>query len=266
MDNMMESTIIIKLMTLQQRYNPIHLIITDMGSNLRNLATEGQTKFSGEPLRLFTMLKKAWNSGVFNQRANLVEGSIKKLKTATRTISGSYFKKLIQNFKTDQFELLMAYVKSSIESCPYGQATGTLCPKDIRGTGILAPLELLITPEKEVFLDANRQNMAKALNLAVKDIRTGQEAKNNIFYNYVGVNSINQPKINDLVLVRIQKDIGKVNKLGRVTKIGKSTLKVTFPNGHENKYDADRVVFVFRPPLQTPDHTPPQPQLAIKSD
>ena len=57
-----------------------------MGSNLRNLAVEGQTKFSGEPLRLFTMLKKAWNSGVFNQKANLVEGSIKKLKIATRTI------------------------------------------------------------------------------------------------------------------------------------------------------------------------------------
>ena len=160
----------------------------------------------------------------------------------------------------------MAYVKTPIESCPYGQATGTLCPRDIRGAGVLAPLELLITPDKEIFLETNRLKMTKALNLAVKDIRTGQEAKNDIFYNYVGVNSINQPKINDLLLVRTQKDIGKVNKLGRVTNVGKSTLKVIFPNGHENKYDADRVVFVFRPPLQTATQTPPKPELAIKSD
>ena len=160
----------------------------------------------------------------------------------------------------------MAYIKTSVESCPYSQTTGTLCPRDIRGAGILAPLELLIAPDKEIFLETNRLKMTKALNLAVKDIRTGQEAKNKIFYNYVGVNSIKQPKINDLVLVRTQKDIGKVNKLGRVTNVGKSTLRIIFPNGHENKYDADRVVFVFRPPLEAETQTPPKPALAIKTD
>ena len=130
----------------------------------------------------------------------------------------------------------------------------------------MAPLELLITPDKEIFLETTRLKMAKALNLAIKDIRTGQEAKNAIFYNYVGVNSIKQPKVNDLVLVQTQKDIGKVNKLGRVTSVGKSTLKIIFPNGHENKYSADRVVFVFRPPLGTESYAHPKPALAIKTD
>ena len=171
----------------------------------------------------------------------------------------------MENFKADQFELLLEYVKTWIESCPYSHSTGTLCPRDIRGAGIMAPLELLIEPEKEIFLESTRLKMVKALNLALRDVRTAQEAKNSIFYNPVGLNLFKQPKVNDLVLVQVQKDISEITKFGHVTAVGKSTLTILFPNGHENKYSADRAVFVFCPPLGNGDKPHPQTRIGFKN-
>ena len=77
-EDMKESTIITKLLVLQTRFNAIRLIITDQGTNLKNLNREGNVTFSDEPMQIFALLKQAVNASAHNQRANWCEAAIKK--------------------------------------------------------------------------------------------------------------------------------------------------------------------------------------------
>ena len=56
-DNMREDTIIFKLLRLRGRYQPIHYIATNRGSNLMDLEMSG--KYKGGPLRVLCLLKQA---------------------------------------------------------------------------------------------------------------------------------------------------------------------------------------------------------------
>ena len=62
MDNMREETIMLKLLMLQQIWNPISHIVTNQGSNLRDLEMQGIKNSTGETYRILTMLHASTNS------------------------------------------------------------------------------------------------------------------------------------------------------------------------------------------------------------
>ena len=117
-DDMKEATIITKLLVLQTRFNAIRLIITDQGTNLRNLDRQGNVKFSDEPLKIFTLLKNAINASAYNQRANWCEAAIKKTKLAMKTLTHNNFKTICKRLKPMCFELLLEHIKSAVETSP----------------------------------------------------------------------------------------------------------------------------------------------------
>ena len=68
MEDIKETTIIVKVLVLQARFNPIYFIATDKGTNLKKL--EMRRIFNGESLR---DSKQALNASAFNQKANPVD-------------------------------------------------------------------------------------------------------------------------------------------------------------------------------------------------
>ena len=79
-DNMKESTVITVLLILQQRYSSIREIITDAGTNLRNLTDKGKCTLTGNDQNLFIMLQRAYNAHPLGQRSNLAEYNPKRFK------------------------------------------------------------------------------------------------------------------------------------------------------------------------------------------
>ena len=125
---------------MQQCFNPIHYILTDQGSQLRQLNQTSRYKPTGEPLRILVLLKEAINTAVFGQRSNLVEGHIKKFKLAIKTLGSAGFQGNCKQLTPEQFELIMEYVKACLELAPFDQTNGTLCPKDFRASSLMAPI------------------------------------------------------------------------------------------------------------------------------
>ena len=76
--DMTESSVLFALLVLQQTWNHILTILSDAGSNLQNLGISGEHKLTGESLRLFSLLKRNEITAVLNQKANVVEGNIKR--------------------------------------------------------------------------------------------------------------------------------------------------------------------------------------------
>ena len=138
-----EESVILKLLILQQRYNPILHIITDHGSQLKNLEQTGQHVVTGEPLRIWALLKQATNVAVHNQKANLVEGYIKKLKLAIKTLGSARYQGNCRELRPEEFELVLEYIKAGIELTPFDKSTGTLCSRDFRASSLMAPIELV---------------------------------------------------------------------------------------------------------------------------
>merc|ERR1711954_473651 len=113
-----ESSKLIALLTLHQHYNPIRYIITDQGSNFQNLEITGRTNPNGEPQRILRLLETAVQSGAQNQKSNKVESSIKKKKMAIKTIGNPKFLEICKTVRPNQFALLLAFIKSSLEASP----------------------------------------------------------------------------------------------------------------------------------------------------
>ena len=60
-----------------------------------------------------------------------------------------------------------------------------------------------------------------------------------------------QPQEGDIVLVIKPAGLGSASKLGRVTKVGKTTVGVKFANKHYNTYSMETVVFMYRNSKET---------------
>ena len=248
-EDMKESTVITKLLILQARFNPVRLIVTDQGTNLRNLNRQGSVRFTEEPLQMFMLLKNAVNASANNQRANPCEVAIKKMKTSMKTLSLLSFKSICKTLRPQCFELLLEHIKGAIESTPYSPSTGTLCPRDMRGSSIVAPIEMLVDPTKAVFLAETRNNMRKAYNAAILDIKKAHQIKNTMYYEPKGsMNLMMSPQKGDIVLVLKPTNLGNPTKMGRVTSVGKTTVGVKFANQRSNTYAMDTVVFMYRAP------------------
>ena len=178
-------TVLLKLLLLQQRYNPIFLIISDQGTQLRNLDLEGKHAQTGETLRILVLLKESLNCVAYIQRANLVERYIQKIKTVLRTMGKSSFQKLCRDLKAQEFELLLAYVQNSIKLAPYDRETlGSLCPHDMHMyKSIICPIELVLSTEKDKIFKNCIHPLSEALALMIQAIKDSDLAKNQFFYN-----------------------------------------------------------------------------------
>ena len=118
MNKMKEETIMLKLLMLQQRWNPIFHIVTDQGSNQRDPEMQGIKNSTGETYRILAMLHASINAAAYNQRANTVEAHIKKMMFLTRTLGSEKFKDICSTMKPDAFELLLEYLQTSMYCVP----------------------------------------------------------------------------------------------------------------------------------------------------
>ena len=158
----------------------------------------------------------------------------------------------MQNSQPNQFALLLAYIKSSLEASPYGKSTGTLCPKDLRGISYLYPAELTLQETKGTILGEARIEIEKAIKLAIEDIKLQNDNKNKIYYQTVGLNVLKQPQPGDVVQIKMTGPGNKL-RLGKVVSLNKSTLKIktakTETGGNKiQDYRAEDCILIQRPP------------------
>ena len=88
---MKEATVLTVLLILQQRYSSIREIITDAGTNLRNLTDQGKCSLTGNDQNILTMLKRVYNAHPLGQRSNLAEYNIKRFKFLLKTFNKGKF-------------------------------------------------------------------------------------------------------------------------------------------------------------------------------
>ena len=189
-------------------------------------------------------------TGAFIQKYYLVESYIKKLKFVLKTISRPKFKEICKNLKPLQFNLLLSYIEASIELIPYGQNSGTLCPRDIKNSSFSCPWEILIQEDKGIALGTTREIIFKAFQEALKEIKLTSDNANVLFYNRTGLDILKMPKVDDVVQVLIPGP-AKRTQLGKIIGLGKTTVEVLTSKGHKGKYNSDNVIFVSRPPAKT---------------
>ena len=168
------------------------------------------------------------------------------------------FKALVANLKPQNFELLLEYIKASIESVPYDPNCGTLSPRDIRGFSITAPMELALNMDKSKLFQGARKIMSKALRVAFKAIKDSSFASNNMFYHPKTTGLVLSPREGDICLVSNPGELGKKVRQGVIVSLGKTTIKVRFPNGHVNDFNGSQEIFISRPPLTSENNGPPE--------
>ena len=250
--NITEELVLLKLLILQQRYNPIFNIITDNGSQLRNLDQTGRHLITGEPLRILALLRQATNAAVYNQRANLVEGHIKKLKLAIKTLGSAGFQGNCRELRPDEFELVLEYVKASIELTPFDKTKGTLCARDFRGASLVAPIELVNDPDKSKLFRTCMVPMVNAVKEAIKTIQQSPFHTNSFYYNVLKKDSRSDPRVRDVCLV-LDKSLGDNTRFGIIVKVNRTSVTVRFPDGHQQDYSNESVVLLVRPPKENID-------------
>ena len=147
------------------------------------------------------------------------------MKTALKTIGNPRFLEICKTLRPNQFSLLLAYIKSSLETSPYGKSTGTLCPKDLRGISYLYPIELTLQETKGTVLGEARTAIEKAMKLAIGDMKLQNDNQNKIYYQTVGLDVLKQLQPGDVVQIKITGPGNKL-RLGKVISLNKSTLKI----------------------------------------
>ena len=244
--DMTESSVLFALLVLQQTWNPIVNILSDAGSNLQNLGISGEHKLTGESLRLFSLLKKNEITAVLNQKANLVEGNIRKLKFLFKTFSNNNVKESFRNLQPMAFQVVLAYFKSALESIPY-QNESTLCPKLVKGQSITLPLELYVETDKFKFFQTTKKHMVHTLQYFLKLLQTSHLNKPNFFYNTT-THGRHTPMVDDVVMVKAKSDFESKNKIGIVVKVdtGRKLVSVKFSNGHTTTFPSEALVMLCR--------------------
>ena len=250
LDNMRESSILISLLKLQQRYGPIRIIITDAGTNLQNLAEKGKVEHTGDAKKMLNLLEASYQAHPHGQRANLSEYNIKKLKFLLKTLGKGNFKEKIKLLTPLEFELTMAYLKTALESVPYNPSS-SLCPKLLKGESIMLPLELTAESQKFKDLQKAQNHILGTLDYFLEQLQKTQLSQNNFFYSAKrGKGGV--PKVNDLCLVVDKGLDGKIEndkvRVGRVIEVGKTSAKLIFKNKHSNSYPFENLALVCREP------------------
>ena len=130
---------------------------------------------------------------------------------------------------------------------PFDKATGTLCACDFRGSSLMAPIDLLTSPDKSKLFRSCMVPLAQALKAAIKTIQDSPYRNNSFFYNTLKRDSRSEPKERDICMV-LGQGLNSVNRFGMITKVKRTSVTVRFPDGHEQDYANGAVVLLVRPP------------------
>ena len=244
---------------IQLRYNvQITHIHTDAGSvflKLGDTAKVGnQTTQKGEYLRLFLMLQSIKKSSSKGQASNVIESSIKRLKSLWKTSKA--FLEGTQGYSMMELDFLLEMLCGTLNNQPLDPQISGICPGDYL-SGYRA------IPQDFEYHDSNNvQKKFDKIRRGYQEMAKAQE-KNRLLTPYVwktrGSGRIKRNvKVNDVVYIK------PIQRLGIVKDISATQVYVRFINKNKQKqhewYKKDHTVFLLAGSQfdnkETPSHQP----------